>query len=176
MYEVDQPSDTGGGGVYEEAKVEWSGGGRFEETVEGSSEKQKKSVSNKVNAKFVKPEDLYAEPKKVKKKDSKKDKQVSRSEGAAAPSDDLYAQPDMTKKKNQKGQQERKLPSQALLPYKKYKEAKHDGEEDGKDVPELPPPYVPDEEQHDNNTEDGGPGPSSTERKFEYAVLDWQKK
>ena len=178
MCEIDQPTDIGGGGVYEEARVEWSSGGRFEEPVKGVSEKQKKSAIKKVNAKFVKPEDLYAEPNKVKKKDPKKDSPVSRSEEAAAPSDALYAQPDLTKKKNQKGQQdvvqESKLPPQAPLPYKKHKEEKHDGEEDGEDVPELPPLYVSDEEQHCNTGD--GDGPSSMERKFEYAVLDWHKK
>ena len=179
MYEINQPTDIGGAGVYEEARVEWSGGGHFDEKpVKGVSENQKKSAIKKVNAKFVKPEDLYAEPNKVKKKDPKKDSQVSRSEEAAAPSDALYAQPDLTKKNSQKGQQdveqERKLPPQAPLPYKKHKEAKDNGEEDGEDVPELPPPYVPDEEQHCNTGD--GDGPSSMERKFEYAVLDWHKK
>ena len=47
---------------------------------------------------YVKLDDLYAQPVKVKKKknDAKEDSQVSRKE-AAAPSDDLYAQPDMAK-------------------------------------------------------------------------------
>ena len=169
--EIDQgPTDVGGGEVYEEARVEWSGGGNFKESVKGASEKEKKTKT-----KLAKPEDLYAEPNKAKKKDAKK---VSRSDEVATPSDDLYAQPDMTKKKTQKGQQdlkqEVKLPPQAPLPYTKHKEAKHDSNGKEEDAPEPPPPYVPDEEQH-CDTRDGN-GPSSQERSFEYAELDWQEK
>ena len=80
----------------------------------------------------------------------------------------------MTKKKNQKGQedleQDVKLPPQAPLPYKQHKEAKH--EIDGEDVPELPPPHVPNEEQYYN----GRGGPSSLEGEYDYAVLDWKQK
>ena len=176
--EIDQgPTDVAGRGVYEEARVEWGGGGSFEKPVKGASEEQEKSsVRINVNA-TGKLEDLYAEPNKVKKKVAKKDSQVSRTEEAAAPSNDLYAQPDMTKKKGQKDQQdvelERKTP-QAPLPYKKHKEAKYEGEEVEEDVPELPPTYVADEEQQ-NNTGNGN-GSSSTERRFEYVVLDWHKK
>ena len=162
VYEIDQPTEIGGGEVYEEARVEWSGGGRFEEPVKAASEEEKKSAAKKIKTKLVKPEDLYAEPNKVKKKDAKKDSQVSKNEGAAVSSDDLYAQPDMTKKKSQNCQQDleqksekERLPPQAPLPYKKHKEAKHEIEEDEEDVPELPPPYVPDEEQHNTTTRDG---------------------
>ena len=183
IYEIDQPTEIGGGGVYEEARVEWSGEGHFEEPVKGASEKEKKSAAKKFKTKLVKPEDLYAEPNKVKKKmDAKKGSQVSRNEEAAAPSDNLYAQPDMTKKKTQKCQQDleqksekERLPPIAPLPYKKHKETKHEFEEDEEDGPELPPPYVPDEEQHSTTTRDGD-GPSSSERRFEYAALDWHKK
>ena len=133
--EIDrEPTDMGGGGVYKEAK--------------------------KVTTKLVNPEDLYAEPNKVKKKNAKKDSPSSRSEVTAAPSDDLYAKPDMTKKKDQRSQQEseqeRKLLPQAPLPYKKRKEAMHENEVDGGDVPEFPPLYVPDEEQYYNTG--GGAG------------------
>ena len=166
---------TGGGGVYEEARVEWGGRECFEKSVNGASGKQKKSAL-KID---VKPEDLYAEPNKVKKKDAKKDSQVNRNEEAAAPSSALYAQPDMTKKKDQKGQQmsqqKRKLLPQAPLPYKQYKEDKHESAEGEDDVPELPPPYAPDEAQHNNNTRDRD-GSSSMERRSENAVLDWHKK
>ena len=178
--EIDrEPTDMGGGGVYEEARVEWGGRGHFKESVKSTSGKQKKSAAKKVNTTLAKPEDLYAEPNKAKKKDAEKDSQVSRSQEAAAPSDlNLYAQPDMTKKMAWKGQQdveqERKLPPQAPLSYKKHKEAKHESEEDGEDVPDLPPPYVPDEEQYYNTK--GGRGPSSSEREYDYAVLDWQQK
>ena len=169
------PTDVGGGGVYEEARVEWSGGGHFKESVKGTSEKKKKSAAKKIKTKLVKPEDLYAEPNKAKKKDAKK---VSRSDEVAILSDDLYAQPDMTKKKTQKGQQdleqEVKLPPQAPLPYQKHKESKHNSEEDTEDVPEFPPPYVPNEEHYYNARGEGGP--SSLERKYDYAMLDWQQK
>ena len=172
IYEIDQPSDIGGGGVYEEARIDWSGGRHFEEPVKGASEKQKKCTIKEVKTKLVKLEDLYAEPNKAKKKDAKK---VSRS-GVATLSDDLYAQPDMTKKKTQKGQQdlkqEVKLLPQAPLLYKQHKEVKHKSEVDGEDAPELPPLHVPDEEQYYN----ARGGPSSLEREYDYAVLDWQQK
>ena len=176
--EIDrEPTDVGGGGLYEEAKVEerCGGGGYYEEPEKGVSGKQKKSAAKKMNTKLVKPEDLYAEPNKVKKKNAKKDSQSSRTEETAAPSDDLYAKPDMTKKKDKRSQQgseqEKKFPLQAPLPYKKHKEAM---EVDGVDVPELPPPYVPDEEQCYNTR--GGAEPPSPERKYDYAALDWQQK
>ena len=177
--EIDQGlTNVAGGGVYEEARVEWGGGGSFEKPVKGASGKQNiSSMRMNVDMK-VKREDLYAEPKKVKKKDAKKNKQVGRSEETTAPSDDLYAQPDMTKKKNQKGQQdvdqERKLSPLAPLPYKKHKETKHDSEEDREDVPDPPLPYVPDEESYYNARGEGGP--SSLEREYDYAMLDWQQK
>ena len=161
--EIDrEPTDMGGGGVHEEAKVEerCGGGGYHEEPGKSVSQKHRKSAAKMVNTKLVKPEELYAEPNKVKKKNAKKDSQASRTEETAAPSDDLYAKPDMTKKKDQRSQQEseqeRKLPPQAPLPYKKRKEAMHENEVDGGDVPELPPPYVPDEEQYYNTG--GGAG------------------
>ena len=163
-----EPTEVGGGGVYEEARVEWDDGGHYKDSVKSTSGKQTKSAT-KMIAQSVKLDDLYAQPSKVKKKkkDAKEDSQVSRKE-AAAPSDDLYAQPDMAKKKHQKSQQdveqERKLPPQVPPPYKKHKEAKQEGE-DEEDAPALPPPYVPDT--------DDGDGASPTERKFEYAVLDW---
>ena len=163
-----EPTEVGGGGAYEEARVEWDGRGHNEDPVKSTSGKQTRSAAKKVNAKLVKLDDLYAQPSKVKKKNkAKEDAQVSRKE-AAAPSDDLYAQPDMAKKKHQKSQQDveqvRKLPPQVPPPYKKHKEAKEEGE-DEEDAPVLPPPYVPDT--------DNGDGDSPTERKFEYAVLDW---
>ena len=162
-----EPTEVGRGGVYEEARVEWDGGEHNEDSVKSTSGKQTKSATKKMNAKSVKLDDLYAQPSRVKKKkDAKEDSQVSRKE-AAAPSDDLYAQPDMAKKKHQKSQQdveqERKLPPQVPPPYKKHKEAKEEGE-DEEDAPVLPPPYVPDTDDGDGD---------SSERKFEYAVLDW---
>ena len=157
----------GRGGVYEEARFEWNGRRHYENPVKSTSGKQTKSAAKKMNAKLPKLDDLYAQPSKVKNNNAKEDSQVSRKE-AAAPSDDLYAQPDMAKKKHQKSQQdveqERKLPPQVPPPYKKHKEAKQEGE-DEEDAPALPSPYVPDT--------DDGDGDYPTERKFEYAVLDW---
>ena len=178
--EIDQePTDVGGEGLYEEARVEerCGGGGHFEEPEKRVSGKQKKSAAKKVNTKMGNPEDLYAEPNKVKKKNAQKDSKVTRTEEAATPSDDLYAKPDMTKKKDQRSQQnseqERKLPPQAPLPYKKHKEVMHEREEEVEDVPELPPPYVSDEEQCYNTR--GEARPFSLERRYDYAVLDWQQ-
>ena len=174
-----EPTDVGGGGLYEESKVEerWGGGGYYEEPDKCVSGKQKKSAAKKVNTKLVNPEDLYAEPNKAKKKNAKKASQASKTEETAVPSDDLYAKPDMTKKKDQKSQQdsepEKKLPPQAPLPYKKHQETMHESEKEVEDVPEVPPPYVPDEEQYNTG---GEAGPSSSERRNDYAVLDWQEK
>ena len=161
-----EPKKVGGGGVYEEARVEWDGGGHYEHPVKCASGKQTKSAAKKMNAKLAKLDDLYAQPSKVKKKNNaKEDSQVSRKE-AAVPSDDLYAQPDMAKKKHQKSQQdveqERKLPPQVPPPYKKHKEAKQEGE-DEEDASALPPSYVPDKDD----------GDGASPRMFEYAALDW---
>ena len=110
-------------------------------------------------------EDAEAEPNITKK--TKKDSQVTRSEEAADPSDDMYAKPDMTKKGDRKSQ----LPPQAPLPYKKHKEAKHKSEGDGDTAPDLPPPYIPDEERYYNTR--GGAGPPNQEGNYDYATVDW---
>ena len=165
------------GGLYEDAGVDASrgGGGCKDKPVKGASEAQTASaLLAKKGYELMHPEDLYAQPDKAAKV-KKKDNQGSTIEETPAPVEDLYTIPDMTKKmkqKNQKGleqeSEERKLPPQAPLPYKKHKEAKEEGEEE---VPELPPAYDFDGEQ-DCDTGDG----DGSERRFEYAVLDWQKK
>ena len=164
------------GGLYEDARVDANrGGGRCKDKpVKGASEAQTASaLLAKKGYVMMHPEDLYAQPDKAAK--VKKDNQGSKIEETPAPVEDLYTMPDMTEKmkqRNQKGleqeTEERKLPPQAPLPYKKHKEAKEEGEED---VPELPPAYDFDGEQ-DCDTGDG----AGSERRFEYAVLDWQKK
>ena len=110
-------------------------------------------------------EDAEAEPNKTKK--TKKDSQVTSSEEEAASLDDMYAKPDMTKKGDRKSQ----LPPQAPLPYKNHKEAKHKGEWDGDAAPELPPPYIPDDERYYNTR--GGAGPPNQEGNYDYATVDW---
>ena len=157
------------GGLYED--VSRGGGGCKDKPVKDAQTAS--ALLAKKGYELMHPEDLYAQPDKAAK--VKKDNQGSKIEEAPAPVEDLYTMPDMTKKmkqKNQKGleqeSEERKLPPQAPLPYKKHKEAKEEGEED---VPELPPAYDFDGEQ-DCDTGDG----DGLERRFEYAVLDWQKK
>ena len=113
-------------------------------------------------------EDAEAEPNKTKK--TKKDSQVTRSEEAAASSDDMYAKPDMTKKGDRKSQ----LPPQAPLPYKNHEEAKHMSEGDGDAAPELPPPYIPNDERYYNTR--GGAGPPNQEGNYDYATVDWHPK
>ena len=101
----------------------------------------------------TKPDDLCVEPNKVKKKDGKKDRQVSRSEEAAATSDDLYAQPNTTKKKNQIGQQDVEQERSSLL---KFPFSIRSTKKPSMSVKRIeikfltPPPYVPDEEQYHN--------------------------
>ena len=161
------------GGLYED--VSRGGGGCKDKPLKGASAVQTASaLLAQKGYELMHPEDLYAQPDKAAKV-NKKDNQDSKIEETPAPVEDIYTMPDMTKKmkqKNQKGleqeSEERKLPPQAPLPYKKHKEAK---EEDEEDVPELPPAYDFDGEQ-DCDTGDG----DGSERRFEYAVLDWQKK
>ena len=164
------------GGLYEDAGVDACrrGGGCKDKRVKGASGVQTASaLLAKKGYELMHPEDFYAQPDKTAK--VKKDNQGSTIEETAAPVEDLYAMPNMTKKVKQRNQKsleqetkERKLPPQAPLPYRKHKEAKEEGEED---VPELPPAYDFDGEQ-DCDTGDG----DESERRFEYAVLDWQKK
>ena len=164
-----------GGGLYEDVS---RGGGRCKDNckpVKGASTAQTASaLLAKKGYVMMHPEDLYAQPDKTAKV-NKKDTQGSNIEGTPPPMEDIYPMPDMTKKmkqKNQKGleqeSEERKLPPQAPLPYKKHKGSKEEGEEDG---PQLPPAYDFDGEQ-DCDTGDG----DGSVRRFEYAVLDWQKK
>ena len=161
------------GGLYED--VSRGGGGCKDKPVKGASTVQTASaLLAKKGYELMHPEDLYAQPDKTVKV-NKKDNQGSKIEETPAPMEDLYTMPDMTEKmkqRNQKGleeeSEERKLFPQAPLPYKKHKEAKEEGEED---VPELPPAYDFDGVQ-DCDTGDG----DGSERRFEYAVLDWQKK
>ena len=158
------------GGLYED--VSRGGGGCKDKPVKGVQTAS--ALLAKKGYELMHPEDLYAHPDKTAKV-NKKNNQGSKIEETPAPVEDIYTMPDMTKKmkqKNQKGleqeSEERKLPPQAPLPYKKHKEAKEEGEED---VPELPPAYDFDGEQ-DCDTGDG----DGSERRFEYAMLDWQKK
>ena len=163
--------DGDGGGLYED--VSRGGGGCKDKPVKGAGEVQTASaLLARKGYELMHPEDLYAQPDKTAKA---KDEQGSKIDETPAPVEDLYTMPEMTKKMkqaNQKGleqeSEEGKLPPQAPLPYKKHKEAKEEGEED---VPELPPAYDFDGEQ-DCNAGDG----DGSERRFEYAVLDWQKK
>ena len=153
----------------------------YEDPVNSKLGKQKKS-SLKNSPKVENPEDLYAQPTKVKKKwKSKKDSQVNTSEEVAAPCDDLYAKPDMTKKKDKRSQQhweqeseERKLVPTAPLPYKKHVEVMQEANEDEEAIPEVPPPFVPDGEQYYNTR--GGAGPPTQDSNYDYAVVDRQQK
>ena len=141
----------------------------------------KKNASTKV----MKPEELYAQPDKAKKKKKKKnmrekDIEVT-SEEVAVPCDDLYAQPDMTKKKDKRGQQhweqeseERKLVPTAPLPCKKHVEVMQEVDEDKEDIPEVPPPFVPDGEEYYNTK--CGAGPPTQDGNFDYAVVDRKNK
>ena len=162
--------------IYEEARADESswGGGGYKKPMKSASEAQTASaLLAKKGYELMQPEELYTQPDKIAK--VKKDRQGRKIEETPAPVEDLYTMPDMTEKmkqRNQKGleqeSEEGKLPPQAPLPYKKHKEAKEEGEED---VPEFPSAYDFDGEQ-DCDTGDG----DGSERRFEYAVLDWQKK
>ena len=157
------------GGLYEDAGVDGSrrGGGCKDKPVKGAQPAS--ALLAKKGYELMHPEDFYAQPDNLTKAN-----QSSKIEETPAPVEDFYTMPDMTKMKqrNQKGleqeSEERKLPPQAPLPYKKHKEAKEEVEED---VPELPHAYDFDGEQ-DRDTGDG----DGSDRRFEYAVLDWQKK
>ena len=155
----------------------------YEDPVNSKVGKQKESSLKKNSPKVENPEDLYAQPTKVKKKwKSKKDSQVNETEEVATPCDDLYAKPDMTKKKDKRSQQhweqeseERKLVPPAPLPYKKHVEAMKEADEDEEDmIPEVPPPFVPDGEQYYNTK--SGAGPSTQDGNYDYAVVNRQQK
>ena len=173
---------TSGEGHCEDARVEEKlpKDGCYEDLSSKVGKQKKSSLKN--SPKVENPEDLYAQPAKVKKKwKSRKDSQVNETKEVAAPCDDLYAQPDMTKKKDKRGQQhweqeseERKLVPTAPLPYKRHVEMKQEAEEDEEDIPEVPPPFVPDEEQYYNTK--CGAGPSTQDGNYDYAVVDRQQK
>ena len=175
---------TSGEGHCEDARVEEKlpKDGCYEDPVNSKLRKQKKSPLKKNSPKVENPEDLYAQPTKVKKKrKSKKDSQVNETEEVPAPCEDLYAQPDMIKKKDKRSQQhweqeseERKLVPTAPLPYKKHVEMKEEIDEDEEDIPEVPPPFVPDGELYYNTK--GGAGPSTQDGNYDYAVVDRKKK
>ena len=154
----------------------------YEDPVNSKLGKQKKSSLKKNSPKVENPEDLYAQPTKVKKKwKSKNDSQVKETEEVAALCDDLYAKPDMTKKKDKRSQQhweqeseERKLVPTASLPYKKHVEVMQEADKDEEDIPEVPPPFVPDGKQYYNTR--GGDGPSTQDGNYDYAVVDRKNK
>ena len=175
---------TSGEGHCEDARVEEKLpiGGCYDD-LSSKVGKQKKSSLKKNSPKVENPEDLYAQPAKVKKKwKSKKDSQVNETKEVAAPCDDLYAKPDMTKKKDKRSQQhweheneERKLVPTAPLPYKKHVEVMQEADEDEEDmIPEVPPPFDPDGEQYYDTK--GGAGPPTQDGNYDYAVVDRQQK
>ena len=174
---------TSGEGHCEDARVEEKLpiGGCYDD-LSSKVGKQKKSSLKKNSPKVENPEDLYAQPTKVKKKwKSKKDSQVNETEEVAVPCDDLYAKPDMTKKKDKRSQQhckqeseERKLVPTAPLPYKKHVEMKQEIDQDEEDIPEVPPPFDPDGERYYNTK--GGTGPPTQDGNYDYAVVDRQQK
>ena len=173
---------TSGEGHCEDARVEEKlpVDGCYEDPVNSNLGKQKESSLKKNSPKVENPEDLYAQPTKVKKKwKSKKDSQVNETEEVATSCDDLYAKPDMTKKKDKRSQQhweqeseEKKLAPTALLPNKKHVEVMQETDEDEEDIPEVPPPFVLDEEQYYNTK--CGAGPPTQDGN--YAVVDRQQK
>ena len=174
---------TSGEGHCEDARVEEKLpiGGCYDD-LSSKVGKQKKSSLKKNSPKVENPEDLYAQPAKVKKKwKSKKDSQVNTTEEVAVPCDDLYAKPDMTKKKDKRSQQhweheneERKPVPTAPLPYKKHVEVMQKADEDEEDIPEVPPPFVPDGEQYYNTK--SGAEPPTLDGNYDYAVVDRQHK
>ena len=184
-YERTNTDEKLGAGHYEVTSLEekWGGGVCDEDLVKGVLGGQKKSSLKMDSPKVVKPEDLYAQPVKVKKKwITKKDGQVNETEEVAAPCDDLYAKPDMTKKKAKRSQQhweqeseERKLVPTAPLPYKKHLEMKQETDEDEADIPDEPVPFsIADREQYYNTK--GGAVPPTQDGNCDYAVVNRQQK
>ena len=206
--EVDhRPFTAGSEGHCEGVSVEqkWGGGGCHEDPGRAAILKQKKSalkdsskvatpeelyaqpdkVKKKKNAstKAMKPEELYAQPDKARKKKNmktEKDSEVTNEE-VPAPCDDLYAQPDMTKKKDKRSQQHWEQES-----------------EERKPVPTAPLPYKKhvevmqeaDEDEEDNPevpppfvpdgeqycNTKGGAVPPTQDGNYDYAVVDRQQK
>ena len=114
--------------------------------------KQKNSNVKKASAKVMKPEELYTQPDKLmkKRKNMKKDTQVSRTEEVAAPCEDLYAKPDMTKKKDKRSQQHWEQESEERTPVSAAPFSTRSTKKKSKreaDIPDEPPLHVSDEEQ-----------------------------
>ena len=172
-----------GDGRCETREEKWGGGGRRVGTVKCVIAKQTKSALKNVSSNVVKPEELYAQPVKAKKKKMKKstekDIEVT-SEDVPAPCDDLYAKPDMTKKKDKRSQQhweqeseERKPVPTAPLPYKMHMEMKQEIDQDEEDIPDEPPPFpVHDGEQYYNTRS----GPPTQDGNYDYVVVDRKHK
>ena len=149
--EVDQRPleiNAGEGGLYEEARGEarWSGGGLYEEAEKRAAGKQKESAAKEQSSKLKNPEDLYTQPNKM-KKTAKPAKQINRADDTDVNLDDLYAKPDMTKKKSKRSQQHCKQESEGKKPVPpEHKADKNENGMDEEDIPEVPLPYVCNEE------------------------------
>ena len=117
---------------------------------------------------------LYAQPDKSKKK--QKEKAGGKAEGSNTSPDLLYAQPDKSKKSVKKQGKQQQLqsvtdPEQLYTqPNKARAAGVHTVGEDTEAAPQLPPPYVPDEEQYYNTR--SGAGPPNQEGMYTYAVVD----
>ena len=183
--EVDQgPAGNRGRGGYEEA-------GMYEEPVSSSvvvtvigMEKAKKKMAGTTQkesaSKAVNPDELYAQPDKSKKKTNGKEADKDEGLNTTRAPDQLYAQPDKSKKSVKKQGKQQQLQSMTdpeqlyTQPNKARAAGVHTVGEDTEVAPQLPPPYVPDEEQYYNTR--SGAGPANQEGMYTYAVIDWQQK
>ena len=94
--------------------------------------------------------------------------------------DQLYAQSDKSNKSGKKQGKQQQLQSVTdseqlyTQPNKAHAAGVHTVEEGTEAAPQLPPPYVPDEEQYYNTR--GGAGPPKQEGMYDYAAVDRQQK
>ena len=165
---------------------DWDRGGQYEELPSGGhydvvpSEIKRAghkdaTSRNAQGQKVIDPEQMYAQPDKIKKNKASGREAEGKCEEKRPLPTHMYARPDMAKKKNRRQRKqegeggEKKLVPQVSLPYQWHKEYRSEGEEDGEAAPQLPPPYVPDEEQYYNTRSEARS--LNQDKSYDYALV-----
>ena len=164
----------GGGGLYEELPFE----GHYEEPpidMKKAGHKGESSSNGKAKKDIRNPELMYAQPNKSKVGKVNGKRRDSKSEEKRPIPTHMYAKPDMAKKMNRRQQKhlgewgEKKALPQTSPLYQNHQEYEGEAEEKTEAVPQLPPPYIPDEERYYNTR--SGSGHPDQERNYDYAVV-----
>lgn len=164
----------GGGGLYEELPSE----GHYEEPPSDMKRAGYNGASNsKAQAKkhIRNPELTYAQPDKSNAGKVKGKRGEGKCEEKRPVPAHMYAKPDMAKKMNKRQLKkegewgEKKQFPQTSLPDHKHQEYEGEVEEDAEAAPQLPPPYIPDEEHYYNTRSVAGL--PNRERNYNYAMV-----